>query len=98
MEMETIFCGDESEAGKEENLEILWASNLPKLNSVYSEKMQRGNFQKLTAMYLDCCPMLKYVFPSSAIPQMLEILHIKFCDELESLFDPSVSDLQNYGH
>lgn len=29
MEMETIFCGDESEAGKEENLEILWASNLP---------------------------------------------------------------------
>ncbi|KAG2679833.1 hypothetical protein I3760_11G069900 [Carya illinoinensis] len=86
-EMKTIFCGEAAEAGMSGNLEILWASYLPKLESLCSEKMQREGLTNLVEIYLDCCPKLKYVFRSSQLPDKLKILQIRFCDGLETLFD-----------
>uniref|UniRef100_A0A7N2N2U9 Disease resistance protein At4g27190-like leucine-rich repeats domain-containing protein n=2 Tax=Quercus lobata TaxID=97700 RepID=A0A7N2N2U9_QUELO len=88
-EMETIFCREEAEVEMQRNLNILWASNLPELESVYSGEMQHGSLLNLTELYLDCCPMLEVVFPSSQLPENLKILEVKFCDELKTLFMPT---------
>ena len=86
-EMKTIF-GEEAEVLMEENLETLWASNLPILKSVSNGNLQLGHLKKL---YLDCCPMLETVFHSSQLPENLEVLQIKFCDKLKTLFMPNTS-------
>ena len=86
-EMKTIF-GEEAEVLMEENLETLWASNLPILKSVSNGNLQLGHLKKL---YLDCCPMLEAVFHSSQLPENLEVLQIKFCDKLKTLFMPNTS-------
>ncbi|KAK9984747.1 hypothetical protein SO802_034272 [Lithocarpus litseifolius] len=88
-EMETIFCREEAEVEMQKNLNILWASNLPKLKSVYSGEMQHGSLLNLTELYLDCCPMLEVVFPSSQLPENLKILEVKFCAKLKTLFMPT---------
>ncbi|XP_050266230.1 putative disease resistance protein At4g19050 [Quercus robur] len=88
-EMKTIFCREEAEVEMQKNLNILWASNLPELKSVYSGEMQHGSLLNLTKLYLDCCPMLEVVFPSSQLPENLKILEVKFCDELKTLFMPT---------
>ncbi|KAF5459906.1 hypothetical protein F2P56_019816 [Juglans regia] len=92
-EMEKISLGEETEAKMEGNLEILWASNLPKLKHVRSGiQPEGGGFKNLTEMYLDCCPLIKYVFHSFQFPEKLRILQIKFCEDLERLFEPNVLD------
>ncbi|XP_040990785.1 putative disease resistance protein At4g19050 [Juglans microcarpa x Juglans regia] len=92
-EMEKISLGEETEAKMEGNLEILWASNLPKLKHVCSGiQPAGGGFKNLTEMYLDCCPLIKYVFHVSQFPEKLKILQIKFCEDLEELFDWNVLD------
>ncbi|KAG6683686.1 hypothetical protein I3842_12G026200 [Carya illinoinensis] len=82
VEMEKV--SEETEAKMVENLEILWASNLPQLQHVCS----RG-FKNLTEMYLDCCPLIKSVFHSSHFPEKLKVLQIKFCEDLVGLFEPN---------
>uniref|UniRef100_A0A2N9EI71 Uncharacterized protein n=1 Tax=Fagus sylvatica TaxID=28930 RepID=A0A2N9EI71_FAGSY len=82
VKMETILSGAEME----KNLEILWASNLPKLKSVFNEEMKSGSLANLTELYLHCCPMIEVVFSSSMLPKNLKILQIKFCDKLKSLY------------
>lgn len=67
-------------------LEFLWISNTMSLRSIYSEKLQSGGYQNLKCLYLDCCPKLSSVFFSSNMLQKLEILHVKFCENLETLF------------
>ncbi|XP_023870647.2 putative disease resistance protein At4g19050 [Quercus suber] len=86
-EMQTIF-GEKAKVLMEENLETLWASNLPILKSVSNGNLQLGHLKKL---YLDCCPMLETVFHSSRLPENLEVLQIKFCDKLKTLFMPNPS-------
>lgn len=86
-EMQIIF-GEEAEVLMEENLETLWVSNLPILKSVSNGNLQLGHLKKL---YLDCCPMLEAVFHSSQLPENLEVLQIKFCDKLKTLFMPNTS-------
>ncbi|XP_059463530.1 putative disease resistance protein At4g19050 [Corylus avellana] len=86
-EMETIFGGEEREVKMRGNLETLRASNLPKLKNVVSNGKEKvGGFEKLRELYMDCCPLLEVVFPSSQLPENLEILEIKFCDKLKTLF------------
>ncbi|GMY29953.1 putative disease resistance protein At4g19050 [Fagus crenata] len=87
--MKTIF-GGEAEAIVERNIETLWVSNLPVLDSVSSGDLQLGCFKNFRKLYLDCCPMLKTI-PSSQLPENLEVLQIKFCDKLETLFMPNTS-------
>ncbi|XP_040985877.1 putative disease resistance protein At4g19050 [Juglans microcarpa x Juglans regia] len=88
-EVKTIFCDEAAEAGMRGNLEILWASYLPRLESLCTE-----GFTNLVEIYLDCCPKLKYVFRSSQLPDKLKILQIKFCDGLETLFDRNLEGHQ----
>lgn len=85
-EMETIFGGEVTEVVMEEKLETLWASNLPKLNGLSRGNVQVGSFKNLRQLYLECCPLLEALFPSPQLPQSLEILQIKFCDKLKTLF------------
>nr|XP_027081934.1 putative disease resistance protein At4g19050 [Coffea arabica]XP_027081935.1 putative disease resistance protein At4g19050 [Coffea arabica] len=68
-------------------LEILWISNAFSLRRVYSE-----NLQNLKCLYLDCCPKLSRVFSSSHLLQKLEILHVKFYENLETLFKDDVEE------
>ncbi|XVF13710.1 hypothetical protein REPUB_Repub08aG0230900 [Reevesia pubescens] len=82
--MEMIFM--EADIGKWENLEILWISNLPKLKSLYDEKVQSLSFGNLKHLYIDCCPTLEAVFPTGQIPGNLETLQIVFCDKLKTVF------------
>ncbi|KAG7951815.1 hypothetical protein I3843_12G027400 [Carya illinoinensis] len=91
-EIEKVSLGEETEAKMVGNLEILWASNLPKLKHVCSGIQPGGGFKNLTEMYLDCCLLLKFVFLSSQFPEKLKILHLKFCENLERLFEPNVLD------
>lgn len=87
------------EAGVElgRSLEILWISNLPILSSLYNGSVQSKVFQNIKHLYLDCCPRLEKVFPSSQLPENLEILHVQFCDKVQTLFEcdsPSNCTLQ----
>ncbi|KAL6133830.1 hypothetical protein ACLB2K_066063 [Fragaria x ananassa] len=68
------------------SLETLWVSNLPILSSLYNGSVQQV-FQNLKHLYLDCCPGIINVFPSSQLPENLEILHVQFCDKLQTLFE-----------
>ena len=95
-EMETIFFREDAEVEMQKNLNILWASNLPELKSVYSGEMPNGSLLNLTKLYLDCCPILEVVFPSSQLPENLKILEVKFCDKLETLFRPT--KVEEYRH
>ncbi|KAM4073703.1 hypothetical protein ACB094_10G039700 [Castanea mollissima] len=94
--METIFCREDAEVEMQKNLNILWASNLPELTSVYSGEMPHESLLNLKKLYLDCCPMLEVVFPSTQLPENLKILEVKFCDKLETLFRPT--KVEEYRH
>ncbi|KAH1106610.1 hypothetical protein J1N35_010378 [Gossypium stocksii] len=87
---ESIFV--EADLGKWGTLEILWVSNLPKLKSLYDEKVQSLSFGSIKHLYIDCCPKLETVFPSWLIAENLETLQITFCDNLKTLFGDKGSD------
>lgn len=90
IEMESIF-GEEKDIELARNLEILWVSNLPKVESLFNHKLQSvKNLENLKHLHLDCCPRLKCVFASpDQIPKTLEVLEIKFCDSLETVYKHS---------
>ncbi|KAF5735816.1 putative disease resistance protein [Tripterygium wilfordii] len=85
-EMKSIFCGDKGDVELGANLEILWISNLSKLESVYRENVRLESFQNLKCLHLDCIPALENLFPPSQMPVNLEVLQIRFCDKLRTLF------------
>ncbi|PPS18160.1 hypothetical protein GOBAR_AA02417 [Gossypium barbadense] len=87
---ESIFV--EADLGKWGTLEILWISNLPKLKSLYEEKVQSLSFGSIKHLYIDCCPKLETVFPSWLIAENLETLQITFCDNLKTLFGDNGSN------
>ncbi|KDO53050.1 hypothetical protein CISIN_1g003420mg [Citrus sinensis] len=90
IEMESIF-GEEKDIELARNLKILWVSNLPKVESLFNHKLQSvKNLENLKHLHLDCCPRLKCVFASpDQIPKRLEVLEIKFCDSLETVYKHS---------
>ncbi|XP_024982892.1 putative disease resistance protein At4g19050 [Cynara cardunculus var. scolymus] len=87
--MVTIFSEEE---GKEDphlgiTLEDLGISNNSGLESIYKGKQPFRSFNNLKTLYLDNCPKLSTVFPSSWLPETLKVLHIKHCDKIVSLFE-----------
>lgn len=58
-----------------------------------SGNLQRNSFNNLKYFYLNFCPKLSVVFPSSQRLENLEILEIKFCAELKSLFEDKSAEL-----
>ncbi|XP_059660224.1 putative disease resistance protein At4g19050 [Cornus florida] len=93
-QMESVFHAEETEdiAKVGENLEILGVSNAVSLKSICSGSLQCELFQNLKCLYLDCCPELSNVFSSSQPPVNLKVLHIKFCDKLETVVDQMSPD------
>ncbi|KAF5939443.1 hypothetical protein HYC85_023702 [Camellia sinensis] len=87
-EMECVFHEEEvEEIVKLESLEVLWVSISVNLKGIYCGSWQSKTFQNLKHLYLDCCPKLSIVFSSSQLPINLLVLHIKFCDEFEAVFE-----------
>ncbi|XP_052183634.1 putative disease resistance protein At4g19050 isoform X2 [Diospyros lotus] len=87
-EMESVFCEqEEGEIMKLKNLEVLWVSSSGNLKHIYRGNWQTGTFQNLKHLYLDCCPKLSTIFSSPQVPTNLQVLHIKFCDELEAVLE-----------
>ncbi|KAM1096569.1 hypothetical protein ACFX13_014428 [Malus domestica] len=85
--IESILCGEEANVRLGRSLEILWVSNLPKLRSLYNGNAEPECFKNLKQLFLDCCPMIVNVFPSSQLPENLGILHVQFCDRLQTLVE-----------
>ncbi|KAJ8766895.1 hypothetical protein K2173_011073 [Erythroxylum novogranatense] len=91
--LQTIIHEEEKEARFGENLEILWISNLPHLETIYKGNLQVLNdpqykvLQNLKCLFLDCCPKLTNIFTSSLLPENLEVLEIHFCDKLQTVFE-----------
>ncbi|KAK3014354.1 hypothetical protein RJ639_009076 [Escallonia herrerae] len=75
-----------------ENLEILWLSSAINLKSIYSGNLQ-GGFRNLKYFYLAYCPKLLNVFPLCQKLENLEVLEVKFCDKLETLFEHDLATL-----
>ncbi|XP_062006473.1 putative disease resistance protein At4g19050 [Rosa rugosa] len=83
-----ILSNEEAGVTLGRSLETLWISNLPILSSLYNGSVQSAVvFQNLKQLYLDCCPGIINVFPSSQLPENLENLHVQFCDKLQTLFE-----------
>ena len=94
-EMKSIFHEDEiEEVEKLGGLEVLWVSNSVNLRCIYPGKWQRNTCQNLKLVYLDCCPNLSTFFSSSQLPINLQVLQIKFCDELEAVFEEASPELE----
>ncbi|KAK3006655.1 hypothetical protein RJ639_016760 [Escallonia herrerae] len=95
-EMENVFYEEESEdnaiLGK--TLNVLGISNAIKLKSLYNRDLPCESFQSLNSLYIDSCPMLATVLPSSQLLENLKCLQIKFCDKLETLFMQTSSEHQ----
>ncbi|XP_062087374.1 putative disease resistance protein At4g19050 [Humulus lupulus] len=86
-QMESIFSGKEEGSRMWKNLEILWISNVPSLNRLYSGSQQTMGFENLKHLYINCCPEIEHVFYTSQLPENLETIHVKFCDKLKTLFE-----------
>ncbi|KAH7514219.1 hypothetical protein FEM48_Zijuj11G0065600 [Ziziphus jujuba var. spinosa] len=83
--MERLFC-EKADIRLNQSLEILWVSHLVNLDSLYKGKVQDESFKNLKHLYINCCPKLENVFTPQQLPENLEILEIKFCDRLKTLF------------
>ncbi|KAI3698028.1 hypothetical protein L6452_31138 [Arctium lappa] len=68
-------------------LEDLGISNNRGLGSIYNGKRPFRSFNNLKTLYLDNCPKLSTVFPSSWLPETLKVLQIQHCDKIVSLFE-----------
>lgn len=97
MEMEvTTESGQELKeiTNQEGNLESRKSAGAIGLKSIPSSGNLHGNsFNNLKYFYLNFCPKLSVVFPSSQRLENLEILEIKFCAELVSLFQGDSAEL-----
>ncbi|RCV46658.1 hypothetical protein SETIT_9G549100v2 [Setaria italica] len=90
-QLESLLLADEVRAlSAVGNLHNLWISNMENLASFCKGVEDVTSFGCLKRLILDCCPNLLYLFPSELRFPNLEMLHIRFCDTLERVFDCSV--------
>ncbi|KAI3691959.1 hypothetical protein L6452_31763 [Arctium lappa] len=67
-------------------LQNLGISNNRRLTSIWNGKQSIFRwFNNLKTLYLDGCPQISTVFPSSWLPKTLKVLEIKHCDKIVSL-------------
>jgi Leucine-rich repeat (LRR) protein len=86
-----VSIEDPAEFG--DSLEIMHISNAVSLKNIYSGNSQIDIFKNLKCFYLDCCPELSNVFPSSQRLENLEVIQINFCDKLETIFEDESAKL-----
>lgn len=81
-------------ANSGDNLRALWASSASNLKSTVDNGNLQGNtFNNLKFFYLDYCPKLSKIFSSLQRLENLEILEIKFCAELVTVFEDELATL-----
>ncbi|KAL3637294.1 hypothetical protein CASFOL_019593 [Castilleja foliolosa] len=73
------------------NLEILWISDVMRLKSLISFEIKNTSFTSLKSLYLEFCPSLDSLCSSSLQLQNLETLYIKYCQKLGCLFSENAS-------
>ncbi|CAA7014070.1 unnamed protein product [Microthlaspi erraticum] len=80
---EIFSAEDEKSLGPLETLSLS-ITNLPLL-----EKISCGvSFHNLKELRIECCPNIKTLFLEAAqMPSSLEVLHIKYCEKLEKVFN-----------
>ncbi|PIA30456.1 hypothetical protein AQUCO_05500018v1 [Aquilegia coerulea] len=90
--VESVFYGGEREENMAlgSNLRNLWVSKLSELKSLFGDVVQPGSFTLLKHLYIECCPSLITVFSSPLELKNLEVLKIKFCDKIESIYRETV--------
>ncbi|KAL8158720.1 hypothetical protein V2J09_000257 [Rumex salicifolius] len=71
--------------------ERLVLSDLVNLKLIYNKIVPPESIESLKHLHIDCCPKLENVIIASPVPKKLEILHVKFCDELKNLFEQTIS-------
>ncbi|KAF5187496.1 Suppressor of npr1-1 [Thalictrum thalictroides] len=91
--MESVFYGEEVEenAALGKCLQNLWISKLSELKSLIQGIVLPESFTLLKHLYIECCPSLITVFSSHIELICLEVLKIKFCDKIASIFGEAVS-------
>ncbi|XP_077231883.1 disease resistance protein At4g27190-like [Tasmannia lanceolata] len=67
-------------------LKKLWVYHLTKATSVFTGIFGRETFTLLNSIHLESCPKLVNLFSSGICFEKLEILEIRFCDRLETVF------------
>ncbi|CAA7054927.1 unnamed protein product [Microthlaspi erraticum] len=83
-DIEILFSGVDEERLRD--LETLSITNLQKLKSICS-----SSFKNLKKLNLDCCPSIITLFmDTSQLPSSLEVLKIKFCENLKTVFAEEV--------
>ncbi|XP_062223781.1 probable disease resistance protein At4g27220 isoform X2 [Phragmites australis] len=90
-ELESLLTPDEVQAlSAVGSLHKLWISNIENLSSFCKGVKDVTSFSCMKHLLLDCCPNLACLFPSALRIPSLEMLHIRFCDNLERVLDTSV--------
>uniref|UniRef100_A0A1J3IP80 Putative disease resistance protein n=1 Tax=Noccaea caerulescens TaxID=107243 RepID=A0A1J3IP80_NOCCA len=80
-DIEILFSGVDEERLRD--LETLSITNLQQLKSICSS----SSFKNLKKLNLDCCPSILTLFlDASQLPSSLEVLKIKFCENLREVF------------
>uniref|UniRef100_A0A0A9BX28 Disease resistance protein At4g27190-like leucine-rich repeats domain-containing protein n=1 Tax=Arundo donax TaxID=35708 RepID=A0A0A9BX28_ARUDO len=89
-QLESLLTADEVHAlSAVGSLHKLWISNIENLSSFCKGVKDVTSFICVKHLLLDCCPNLACLFPSVLRIPSLEMLHIRFCDNLERVFDIS---------
>ncbi|KAF7035071.1 hypothetical protein CFC21_046001 [Triticum aestivum] len=88
-QLENIFLLEE--VATMVKLQNIWISNMDNLAYFCQGMEALTSFSCLMHLLLDCCPKLNFLFPSSLRLPNLRSLQIRFCDNLERVFDKSVS-------
>ncbi|XP_077251446.1 putative disease resistance protein At1g61300 [Tasmannia lanceolata] len=85
-EMKSLVIGQSENIDVFHCLKKLWVYHLTKATVLCKGKFGRKSFTLLNSIYLDSCPRLVNLFSSEIRFEKLEILEIRFCYKLETLF------------
>ncbi|MBA0852377.1 hypothetical protein Goshw_004521, partial [Gossypium schwendimanii] len=84
---------------KEENEEAQQPESLPDkaanpANMQKEQAMSSADMKKikLKHLHISYCPMLETIFSSVQVPENIEILQVKHCDKLKSVFQPELNN------
>lgn len=89
--MEKIFFGDHRDFDLLPSLEVIWASDLPRLTAIFDGGCGAESFTHLKHIFLEYCPRLGTLFTSGVYLKSLETLEIRYCPALENVCQQEVS-------
>ncbi|KAF2320131.1 hypothetical protein GH714_024127 [Hevea brasiliensis] len=93
-EIRTVIDATETMEGVLEQLEKIYISNVPMLESIWEGNVPDGSLAQLTVFCLYDCSNLKTVFSSAMIKQLSKLQHLQIedCPKIEQLIVESEND------